>query len=308
MTACFTHKNGSSRHWASQGTPEGEGGGGGGGGEGNNQEQQKDDKNNKRGPGGGGHHQEWVDQCHPKIVSMMADSMAARGMRIQLTEILDARNKCITDRPAFPDYVVNGRPTICWAHILGRCTFWDFAFKRGHVPRNKIPKKFANEVVAIIAPGIAQVVQCEDGSPEKCPSIEPSPASWEFQTPGVQHIGGGEQRIYGVQNIKGGKQVIQHRGGTEVKLTRDNIKLQLKLTSVITTVLEERQTHMEYNTCGRHRMIMGNATISQPTEQAQDILLPSKPQRQASKILLGNISLAPEQQRNQTCCRQHCSD
>jgi hypothetical protein len=43
------------------------------------------------------------------IVGMMADYLAARGMRIQLTEILDAANKCIPDLPTIvPDYVVNG--------------------------------------------------------------------------------------------------------------------------------------------------------------------------------------------------------
>ncbi len=46
---------------------------------------------------GGGRCQEWVDQRHPKIVGMMTEYVAARGMRIQLTEILDATNKHIID-------------------------------------------------------------------------------------------------------------------------------------------------------------------------------------------------------------------
>jgi hypothetical protein len=67
---------------------------------------------------------------------MMAEYVAARGMRIQLTEILNAANKRIADLPTIPDYVVNGRPTMCWAYILGRCTFCNCAFKRGHIPKD----------------------------------------------------------------------------------------------------------------------------------------------------------------------------
>ncbi len=146
---------------------------GGGGGGGNNQGQQKDDKHNKRGPGGGGRCREWVDQCHPKIVGMMAEYVAARGMRIQLTVILDAANKCITDLPTIPDYIVNGCLTVCWVYTLGRCTFHNCAFKQGHIPWDKIPNKFAEEVAAMLAPGVAQVIQCEVGSPGKRPKIEP---------------------------------------------------------------------------------------------------------------------------------------
>jgi hypothetical protein len=108
---------------------------------------------------------------------MMADFMAAREMRIQVTEILDAMNKHITDLRTIPDYAVNGRPTICWAHILGCCTFCNSAFKRGHIPWDKIPDKFVNEIVSMLVLGVPQVIQREEGSTVKCPKIEPQPAS-----------------------------------------------------------------------------------------------------------------------------------
>jgi hypothetical protein len=43
--------------------------------------------------GGGNRRQPWVDDRHPKIVAMMADYVADRGLRDHLTEILDAANK-----------------------------------------------------------------------------------------------------------------------------------------------------------------------------------------------------------------------
>jgi hypothetical protein len=107
---------------------------------------------------------------------MMAEYVAAMGMRIQLTGILDTMNKHITDLPTITDYVVNGGPTVCWAYILGRCTFCNCAFKWGHIPWDKISDTFTEEVVAMLAPGVAKVIQCKEGSQGKHPKIEPRPA------------------------------------------------------------------------------------------------------------------------------------
>ncbi len=101
---------------------------------------------------------------------MMADYVAAKGLRIKLTEILDAANKRITDLPTILAYVANGRPFVCWAHILGRCTFANCQFKQGHVPRSKIPDSFADAVVAMLTPGVRHCVdggKIAGGSPEK---------------------------------------------------------------------------------------------------------------------------------------------
>ena len=101
---------------------------------------------------------------------MMADYVSTRGPRIRLTDILDACNKRITDLPTIPEFVANGRPFICWAHILGRCTFENCAFKNGHVPRSSIPDKFAEDVVTMLTPGVNAVVARggnTDGSPTK---------------------------------------------------------------------------------------------------------------------------------------------
>jgi hypothetical protein len=101
---------------------------------------------------------------------MMADYVVAKGLGIRLTEILDAANKRITDLPTIPAYVANGRPFVCWAHILGRCTFLNCQFKNGHIPRSAIPDSFADEVVAMLTPGVRQCVDAGKnlgGSPKK---------------------------------------------------------------------------------------------------------------------------------------------
>ena len=101
---------------------------------------------------------------------MMADYVAAKGLRIKLTEILDAANKRITDLPTIPAYVENGWPFVCWAHILGRCTFANCQFKLGHVPRSEIPDSFADAVVAMLTPGVRHCVdggKIAGGLPEK---------------------------------------------------------------------------------------------------------------------------------------------
>jgi hypothetical protein len=136
----------------------GDGGGTGGGapGKGGPREQGRDtNPRGREGTGvGGPRRQPWIDDRHPKIVTMMADYIAARGARVQLTEILDAANKRITDLPTLPEYMENGRPFICWAHMLGRCGFPNCAFRKGHVPRANITEQFADKVVATLTPGV----------------------------------------------------------------------------------------------------------------------------------------------------------
>jgi hypothetical protein len=142
----------------------GSGGGGGNGGQGGGGK--TDQGGRKTGGGGGGgdgggrrrERQPWVDKRHPRIAAMMNEFVSLMGYRIKLTHILDAANKRITDLPTIPEFVANGRPFVCWAHILGRCTFDGCKFKNGHVPRSAIPDAFAEEVVTMLTPGVNAVV------------------------------------------------------------------------------------------------------------------------------------------------------
>jgi hypothetical protein len=101
---------------------------------------------------------------------MMADYIAERGLRVQLTEILDTANKRITDLPTLPEYMENRCPFICWAHMLGRCSFSNCAFRKGHVPRGNIPDTFVDTVVAMLTPGVKHCAcpRDQDGSLGKC--------------------------------------------------------------------------------------------------------------------------------------------
>jgi len=105
---------------------------------------------------------------------MMADYVAEHGLRIRLVDILNACHKRITDLPTLPNYIDNGRPYVCWAHILGRCTFNDCQFKRGHVPRRAITDEFADAVIAMLAPGVNACVNGGggEGSPGKRQKVE----------------------------------------------------------------------------------------------------------------------------------------
>ncbi len=114
-------------------TPSGQGvvgsGGGGGGygggnnqgpGQGNNRDSNCSQHNQggcNNGGGGGTRRQQqrqpWVDDRHPQIITMMADYVTARGLRVKLNDILDAFDKRITDLPTIPEYVANGRPFVC---------------------------------------------------------------------------------------------------------------------------------------------------------------------------------------------------
>jgi hypothetical protein len=125
---------------------------------------------NNRGGGGARHQQQpWVDDRHPRIITMMADYVAARGLQVKLNDILDASNKRITDLPTIPEYIANGRPFVCWAHILGWCNFTNCAFKNGHVLCSSIPNAFAKEVVTMLNLGVNHCARTreQEGSPSK---------------------------------------------------------------------------------------------------------------------------------------------
>ena len=106
---------------------------------------------------------------------MMADYVAAWGLRVQLNKILDVANKRITDLPTIPEYVNNGRPFMCWAHMLGQSQFTNCVFKNGHIPRSSIPMAFTEEVVTILTPGVKHCAcaQEQEGVPGKQQRADP---------------------------------------------------------------------------------------------------------------------------------------
>ena len=123
----------------------------------------------------------WTDERHPAIKRMMHDyeTTSGLGLRINLGQLLDAAKKEIRDLPVIPAYVDNGRPFVCWAHILGRCHFGSqCTFFRGHPPRHAIPDNFANDVVELLGGGVTAMVAARQarggggGSPPKQHKVE----------------------------------------------------------------------------------------------------------------------------------------
>ncbi|KAL3771739.1 hypothetical protein ACHAWU_010050 [Discostella pseudostelligera] len=119
----------------------------------------------------------WTDDRHPTIKAMMREYEATTGLglRINLGRVLNTAGREIRDLPVIPEYVENGRPFICWAHILGRCHFGSSCtFSRGHPPRRDILDAFAREVVGLFLEGAITTMVAEQrgrqpaaGSPPK---------------------------------------------------------------------------------------------------------------------------------------------
>jgi hypothetical protein len=118
---------------------------GGGKNQGANKEPNKGQQPQGRNNGGerGNCGQPWVDDCHPRIVAMVADYVSTQGLRVQLNKILNASNKHITDLPMILEYANNGRPFVCRVHILGQCRFPNCPFKNRHIPCSSIPNAVA---------------------------------------------------------------------------------------------------------------------------------------------------------------------
>jgi hypothetical protein len=74
-----------------------------------------------------------------------------------------------------PEYMNNGCPFVCWAHILGRCNFPNCTFKNGHIPLRGIPDMFTKEVVTMLTPGVNQCThaQEQEGLPGKQQRADP---------------------------------------------------------------------------------------------------------------------------------------
>lgn len=123
----------------------------------------------------------WVDDRHPRIVSLMAPYIAKRGPQVILKDILDAAGTRLRYMPTIPDFIgADGRPNLCWAHILGRCVFGrNCLFASGHPTRAQIPDGFAEEVCELLASGIQDAANRRGyvsgggmGSPQKKAKVE----------------------------------------------------------------------------------------------------------------------------------------
>lgn len=95
-------------------------------------------------------------------MEMMAPYIAAKGnTRVALGDILTGANKRLVDLPMLP-LEDNGEPRpVCWAWVLGKCTFYHCKFKHrgGHVARERMTDEFAETVVNMLQPGVTECVR-----------------------------------------------------------------------------------------------------------------------------------------------------
>jgi len=109
------------------------------------------------------------DIRHPKIKALMDPYLAKYNNYINLSDILTASGKRITDLPGLEGYTnPSGSSCICWNTVLGKC----FKGKRcryykGHVRKADITDGFAEAVTDCIGKGVVYYTDLpKGGSPE----------------------------------------------------------------------------------------------------------------------------------------------
>ena len=115
---------------------------------------------------------QWVDNRHPAIVSLMAPYIAKFGDNVYVGEILDASGIRLSDLPV-PSGTrfasKDGKATyLCWNAVLGRCKFGaKCKYKRNHPAASELPDSYASAVVSALTAGVAHVVATKEASPKK---------------------------------------------------------------------------------------------------------------------------------------------
>ncbi len=106
------------------------------------------------------------DVRHPTIRLLMDPYLARYNNYINLSAILTAANKRMTDLLSLPNYCTpTGASCICWYTVLGQC----FRGKRckyykGHVKKNDFTEEFANAVSNCISKGVLYYTELPQGA------------------------------------------------------------------------------------------------------------------------------------------------
>ena len=119
------------------------------------------------------------DIRHPKIKAMMDPYLAKNNNYINLSGILTASNKRITDLPTLPSYTtLTGSLGICWNTILGRCFKGKRCrYNKGHVQKADMTDEFADAVTNCIRKGALYYPDLtQGGSPDKKRNAPDGPA------------------------------------------------------------------------------------------------------------------------------------
>ncbi len=106
------------------------------------------------------------DVRHPKIKTLMDPYLARYNNYINLSAILTAANKQITDLPSLPNYCTpTGASFICWNTVLGRCFRGERCkYYKGHVQKNDLMDEFADAVNNCIGKGVLYYTEVPQGA------------------------------------------------------------------------------------------------------------------------------------------------
>ncbi len=85
---------------------------------------------------------------------------------INLSAILTAANKRITDLPSLPNYCTpTGASCICWNTVLGRCFRGkQCKYYKDHIQKNDFTDEFADAVSNCISKGVLYYTELPQGS------------------------------------------------------------------------------------------------------------------------------------------------
>ena len=161
--------------WKTYITPQAGGGGGGGEARGGTQGLAAPRYNNNKNEGGGGYQRgqyplppppgppphfgtnmnqgasTTMEHCHPTIKREFQDYHRRFDGQARLFQLCQQSNIAIRDLPWIREYIVNGKNTLCYGHLLGICRTQ--GCKRAHAPANTLPTDFVNEICRVTKSG-----------------------------------------------------------------------------------------------------------------------------------------------------------
>jgi hypothetical protein len=105
------------------------------------------------------------DVHHPKTQLLMDPYLAQYNNYINLSSILTASGKRMTDLPTLPQYFTpTGAPIICWNSVLGCCFRGKSCkFFKGHVQKGDFTDDFADNVSDCISKGVLYYTELPQG-------------------------------------------------------------------------------------------------------------------------------------------------
>lgn len=102
-----------------------------------------------------------IHQLHPKIKLALKKYHELNNGEINIVQIMDFAKVQWKDLPTLKGHWDKKRNKCltCWPHMLGECAFGDKChFAKQHVPGKRVPDHYADDVLAVIMPGIEAMV------------------------------------------------------------------------------------------------------------------------------------------------------